>query len=182
MHVSSTSVPSHHLCHHHASLYITSPRSTFVATRRRVDSTTRQLLDNHNIMSFTSSHDSSPSSSSLTSTLTSTSTRPIQIRPMTATSLSSSPSQSYAFPSCTHHRKKSFDLPSLYVSDEDLFGDDDDPYLSEPPLPPRSAQQWMARQVAQPLLPPVVRRRRRSSGNDDKKDKPTSRSKISIKD
>ncbi|CZT25034.1 uncharacterized protein RCC_10762 [Ramularia collo-cygni] len=42
--------------------------------------------------------------------------------------------------------------PSAYVSDEDLFGNDDEAYLSEPPPPPRSAEVWMAR----PLLPPVV--------------------------
>ncbi|KAF7196605.1 hypothetical protein HII31_01975 [Pseudocercospora fuligena] len=41
--------------------------------------------------------------------------------------------------------------PSAYVSDEDLFGDDDEAYLSEPPPPPRSAEVWLAR----PLLPPV---------------------------
>ena len=47
--------------------------------------------------------------------------------------------------------------PSAYVSDADLLGvdvDDDVPYLSEPPAPPRPAEVWLA----QPLLPRVYGR------------------------
>jgi hypothetical protein len=32
--------------------------------------------------------------------------------------------------------------PSSYISDEDLFGDDDVAYLNEAPEPPRTAEQW----------------------------------------
>jgi len=63
----------------------------------------------------------------------------------------------HEFSSCAL-RKRSFEMPSAYVSDEDLFGDDDAPYLSEPPPPPRPAAAYLA----QPLLPPVVRPRQRS--------------------
>ncbi|KAH9830245.1 hypothetical protein Tdes44962_MAKER09066 [Teratosphaeria destructans] len=60
------------------------------------------------------------------------------------------------FSSCI--RKRSFDTPSAYISDEDLFGEDNVQYLREPPAPPRSAEAYLAR----PLLPPVVKPRRRS--------------------
>ena len=63
------------------------------------------------------------------------------------------------FPS-SNLRRNSFELPSAYISDEDLFGDDSLGYLSEPPPPPRPEEAFMAR----PLLPPCVETRRRSSG------------------
>ncbi|EME78531.1 uncharacterized protein MYCFIDRAFT_183913 [Pseudocercospora fijiensis CIRAD86] len=70
----------------------------------------------------------------------------------TASSTFSNPYSSCAYaswPAGSDLKKPS--RPSAYVSDEDLFGDSDEAYLSEPPPPPRSAEVWMAR----PLLPPV---------------------------
>lgn len=64
-------------------------------------------------------------------------------------------------------RRHSSDMPSAYVSDEDLYGDDDKPYLSEPPPPPRSAEVWLAK----PLLPPVVSTARRRSSSSKKSKK-----------
>lgn len=66
-------------------------------------------------------------------------------------------------------RRYSFKLPSAYISDEDLFGDDTLGYLSEPPPPPRPAEAFLAR----PLLPPCVETRRRSSGHEHKLKKAT---------
>ncbi|EMC91831.1 hypothetical protein BAUCODRAFT_306219 [Baudoinia panamericana UAMH 10762] len=66
----------------------------------------------------------------------------------------------HLFSSCIL-RKQSFDMPSAYVSDEDLFGDDLDGFLDGPPAPPRPADAYLA----QPLLPPVTKDRRRSSSS-----------------
>jgi hypothetical protein len=81
---------------------------------------------------------------------------------MTSSSSSSSRS-SHDFSSSTQY-KRSFDKVSAYISDEDLFGDDSSPYLSEPPAPPRPAEAFLA----QPLLPPVTKPRRRSSSTHSK--------------
>ena len=76
----------------------------------------------------------------------------------------------HGFSSCDFYKRSSSGtLPSGYISDEDLFADfltmdDDEPYLSEPPAPPRAAEVWLA----QPLLPPVVEPRRRSSADQRK--------------
>jgi hypothetical protein len=41
--------------------------------------------------------------------------------------------------------------PSSYMSDEDLFGDDEVPYLNEAPEPPRTAEQWMTSKRGMPM-------------------------------
>lgn len=69
-----------------------------------------------------------------------------------------------SWPSGCGFKAASTGVPSAYVSDEDLFGDDDEPYLSEPPPPPRPAEMWAPVMLARPLLPPVTKTRRRSSG------------------
>ncbi|KXL43613.1 MAG: hypothetical protein FE78DRAFT_72396 [Acidomyces sp. 'richmondensis'] len=85
------------------------------------------------------------------------SSQPVRIGSSTTNSRHVSNTATHEFSSCAL-RKRSFEMPSAYVSDEDLFGDDDVPYLSEPPPPPRPAAAYLA----QPLLPPVVPPRRRS--------------------
>lgn len=81
----------------------------------------------------------------------------------------------HAFSSATL-RRHSFAKPSAYISDEDLFGEDDAPYLSEPPAPPRPAEAHLA----QPLLPPVTKPRRRSSSAYQKV-KPSGKHKVAYK-
>lgn len=69
--------------------------------------------------------------------------------------------------------------PTAYVSDEDLFGDDGDAYLSEPPPAPRSAEAWLAK----PLLPPVhaVQPRRSSTATSSSSSKQRRRSSAAAK-
>ena len=139
-------------------------------------------------MSYTSSYASTSSKSTSTSPSTSpSSARSIQIgfTPSGTDALldifpSASSSQSAQYSTCTAYpswpsgsalKKATSRRPSAYLSDEDLFGDDDVPYMSDPPPEPRSAQVWA---MAQPLLPPVTATRRRSSGHKEKKHRKSS--------
>ena len=129
-------------------------------------------------MSATSSQASTPSTSPSTSL--SSSTRPMQIgfTPSGTDALfdifhASTPESSRystcAFPSWPSGlvlKKAHNGRASAYISDEELFGDDDVPYLKEPPSPPRPTQMWA---VAQPLLPPVRTRRPSSSSSQKAK-------------
>ncbi|KEQ58751.1 uncharacterized protein M437DRAFT_58738 [Aureobasidium melanogenum CBS 110374] len=57
---------------------------------------------------------------------------------------SPSPNGPAAFPSWKLARPQLPQGPaSSYISDEDLFGDDEVAYLDEAPEPPRTAEQWM---------------------------------------
>lgn len=123
-----------------------------------------QLSHINSKMSFSSSYGSSPSTSpsscasSIQIGFTPPGSRPVNSIPVPTTQ--SSHYSSCAYPSWPSKR------PSAYISDEDLFGDDDAPRLSEPPAPPRPAEMWA---VAQPLLPPVTQSRRRSSTHHHRK-------------
>jgi len=87
--------------------------------------------------------------------------------------------QSHNFSSC-QLRKCSTELPSAYITDADLFGDlsvdDDEPYLSEPPAPPRPAEVWFL----QPLLPPVVNVKTTRQGSGSSKHRKTPHSKVKV--
>ncbi|KAI5363175.1 hypothetical protein Slin14017_G068560 [Septoria linicola] len=76
------------------------------------------------------------------------------------------------YSSCTGYASRLWSgRPSAYISDADLFGDDEDEhYLSEPPPPPRQAEAWLAR----PLLPPVVPIKPRSCRTEPKKERRSS--------
>jgi len=125
----------------------------------------------------------SSTTSYISSPTTSPATQPVKMTTTSAPSFNTTITpkhQTHAFSSSTLRKlsNSSSDLPSAYVSDLDLFADilslddnyhDDDedmdePYLSEPPAPPRPAEVWLA----QPLLPPVLTPRRRSSGGQTK--------------
>lgn len=125
---------------------------------RRVALVDFTTLAQRKVMSFTSNWSSTPFSSSPSSMAS----QPNEIGSAALSRSSSSQSQ-HEFSSCTQ-RKRSFDQPSAYISDEDLFGDDDAPHLSEPPPPPRPAEAFLA----QPLLPPVTNARRSSSSSHKK--------------
>jgi len=110
-------------------------------------------------MSFTYSCNSTPS----VSPTTSLSSKPIQISTGSHATFPASTMQSHGFSSSTL-RKSSFGTPSAYISDDDLFGADDAPYMREAPLPPRPAEAYLVR----PLLPSVPKPRRRSSNHSQK--------------
>ncbi|SMR61763.1 unnamed protein product [Zymoseptoria tritici ST99CH_3D1] len=111
---------------------------------------------------------------------TSTSSRSIAIAIATPPSCSSSRRESFNAPSsisnpyssCAYSswQSSSSGHKSAYVSDEDLWGNDDEAYLSEPPPPPRSAEVWLAR----PLLPPVVPIKPRRCSTEPKKERRSS--------
>jgi hypothetical protein len=61
-----------------------------------------------------------------------------------------------SWPYGSAHRRTSSSTPNSYVSDEDLFGDDDlGAYLSEAPAPPRTAEEWANMCANPPPAPPV---------------------------
>ncbi|TIA20282.1 hypothetical protein D6C81_04281 [Aureobasidium pullulans] len=78
------------------------------------------------------------------SSMSSTMTRPRNTSDASLLSGSPSPNGPAAYPSWKLARPQlPQGPPSSYISDEDLFGDDDVHYLDEAPEPPRTAEQWM---------------------------------------
>ncbi|KAI7333306.1 hypothetical protein KC315_g4272 [Hortaea werneckii] len=94
-------------------------------------------------MSFTSSCNTTPG----TSPSSSVASQAISIGGLARNNSSQTPGYS----SC-NQRKRSYTVSS-YLSDEDLFGDDNVPYFNEAPSPPRSAEAYLAK----PLLPPATK-------------------------
>lgn len=78
------------------------------------------------------------------SSASSSMTRPRNLSDASMLSGSPSPNGPAAFPSWKLARPQlPQGPPSSYISDEDLFGDDEVTYLDEAPEPPRTAEQWM---------------------------------------
>ncbi|KAG9680030.1 hypothetical protein KCU99_g127, partial [Aureobasidium melanogenum] len=78
------------------------------------------------------------------SSSSSTMTRPRNTSDASILFGSPSPNGPAAFPSWKLARPQLPQGPaSSYISDEDLFGDDEVAYLDEAPEPPRTAEQWM---------------------------------------
>jgi hypothetical protein len=97
-------------------------------------------------MSFSSSRGSTPSSSPISIASRSSSFSFASLGP----NYNSTPTACQPF-SSSLMRRPSNERPSAYVSDDDLLGADDAPYMRHAPSPPRPAEMWLAR----PLLPPV---------------------------
>lgn len=104
-------------------------------------------------MSFSSTRGSTPSSSPISIASRSSSLSLASLGP----NFNSQPTACQPFNSSTL-RRKSNERPSAYVSDDDLLGADDVPYMLQAPPPPRPAEMWL-----RPLLPPVSPNRSKSS-------------------
>lgn len=103
-------------------------------------------------MSFSSSRGSTPSSSPISIASRSSSLS------LASSSFCSTPSACQPF-SSSMRRPSNNERPSAYVSDDDLLGADDAPFMRSAPAPPRPAEMWLAR----PLLPPVTKSSRTSN-------------------
>jgi hypothetical protein len=158
--------------HVHDSYTSASPHNNKNTFSLRHQTLSALLISSAMKMSYSSSRNSTPS----TSPSASSSARSIQIgfSPSGSRAVDvfpSAASQSSKYSRCAYPSWPSGGAlqvtdrrPSSYISD--LFGDDDVPYLSQPPAPPRSAEVWA---MAQPLLPPVTKTKRRSSDHNQRR-------------
>lgn len=107
-------------------------------------------------MSFSSSRGSTPSSSPISIASRSSSLSLASLGP----NFNSQPTACQPFNSSTFARRMSNNKPTSYVSDDDLLGADDVPYMMQAPPPPRPAEMWL-----RPLLPPVSPKTSRSKSS-----------------